>query len=232
MSQNYEFIDKEKKYWGAIFKYDKNFNNDVKKILTLEELKYWHSLPHLESKNKYSQTRYELKKVIADILYNPGHKISLSQILFSTIKEGKPVLSNKSHDVDLDFNLSHSDDFFVAVFSKQGQVGVDIQKIKPIKNINKIAERIFSKDEVLYLKKIEDNNKQQEVFARLWSAREAIVKTIGGSIIKDGPKIKIDPQSFQINKCSVDETMEKQWRLDFLSSPPGYVCAVSFLSNK
>lgn len=85
---------------------------------------------------------------------------------------GKPVfVENK----DVHFNLSHSGDY-VALAYGDAPLGVDIERVA--RADLKIAKRFFAKEEYEHLAEREEEE-QADLFARIWTAKEAVVKASG-----------------------------------------------------
>ncbi len=85
---------------------------------------------------------------------------------------GKPFW--KQANFFYDFNISHSANFIMVAASTTLKVGMDVEQIKPLKNLN--FKRIMSADELVKIKKT------PALFFDLWSKKEAVVKaanTIG-----------------------------------------------------
>lgn len=80
---------------------------------------------------------------------------------------GKPLIKN----IDFEFNISHSGNMVVCVFSKE-QVGIDIEEI--IKMDFENFNSIFTTAELDEIK-----NSDGLKFYELWTAKEAVVKAIG-----------------------------------------------------
>ena len=128
-------------------------------------------------------------------------KIAPENIIFKTDERGKPY----AHNLDIHFNISHSDDYVVcAVDSKP--VGIDIEKIRPI-NL-KIAKRFFSEDEQKYLfrKKPEESDYTSpptddllKRFFEIWTAKEAYLKFTGEGISQELNALKIDRNALNVH---------------------------------
>ena len=85
---------------------------------------------------------------------------------------GKPLVTNIPNCF---FSISHSGKFLVvAIHSKQ--IGVDIQKIKPV-NFN-VVNRFFSQEEI-YNFSLVPNNEKTSHFFYLWTLKESFVKCCG-----------------------------------------------------
>lgn len=79
---------------------------------------------------------------------------------------GRPYLEN-----NLNFNISHVNQWLICAISKDGQIGIDIEEIREI-NYHKLSKRYFHKNEMQSI----DNNKD---FFGIWTKKEAILKAQG-----------------------------------------------------
>jgi len=92
-------------------------------------------------------------------------------------EQGKPAFA-KGHP--LWFNLSHSGDDIALLMSDEGEVGCDIEVIRPRQNWQALANAVFSITEHEELER-EAPEEQLSAFWRIWTRKEAIVKQRGGS---------------------------------------------------
>ncbi|MGP3590616.1 4'-phosphopantetheinyl transferase AcpT [Vagococcus sp. WN89Y] len=92
-------------------------------------------------------------------------------------EQGKPMFAN---DTPLWFNISHSGDRIALLLSDEGEVGCDIEMIRPRDNWLTIANAVFSQGEH---QEIEQQQPEQQLtaFWRIWTRKEAIIKQRGGS---------------------------------------------------
>lgn len=81
--------------------------------------------------------------------------------------------------VPLWFNISHSGDHIVLLLSDEGEVGCDMEVVRPRKNAQRIAEAVFSPGEKAQLAAAGDN---LIAFWQIWTAKEAMLKQTGGQI--------------------------------------------------
>ena len=77
---------------------------------------------------------------------------------------------------NIHFNISHSHDYGIIAISYDNEVGIDIEKVTELSDMDSIAEYTFSKKEVKFYKKSE---KKHKVFFDIWTQKEAIVKASG-----------------------------------------------------
>ena len=78
------------------------------------------------------------------------------------------------------FNLSHSGDDIALLLSDEGEVGCDIEVIRPRDNWQALANAVFSLAEHDELER-EAPEAKLSAFWRIWTRKEAIVKQRGGS---------------------------------------------------
>jgi len=78
------------------------------------------------------------------------------------------------------FNLSHSGDDIALLLSDEGEVGCDIEVIRPRDNWQALANAVFSIAEHDELER-EAPEAKLAAFWRIWTRKEAIVKQRGGS---------------------------------------------------
>jgi 4'-phosphopantetheinyl transferase len=117
-----------------------------------------------KSKMQTSLLGYLLLKIV---LAKNNVSDTMSQLYYTA--EGKPKIGQS-----FDFNISHSDEYIVCAFSKDHQVGIDIEKIKPISL--EFLEDFFNDDE---WENIQSSMDSQETFYKLWTQKEATVKADG-----------------------------------------------------
>lgn len=91
---------------------------------------------------------------------------------------GKPFLAEPSAAGDLQFNLSNSDEMALVGFVRGVELGVDIEYMKPMTDLEQIAERFFSLSEREVLRALRQEMKP-EAFFNCWTRKEAYLKAVG-----------------------------------------------------
>lgn len=128
-----------------------------------------------------------------------GYDYSLESI--KTTEHGKPYFENSSFS----FNISHSEEYVVCAISNDEQInlGIDIEKVKPIKIDGFSA--VFSPEEK---KEIDSYNK----FYTCWTRKEAIVKADGrgltiplNTINTLNLSTKLDNEKYYLSKVDINE---------------------------
>src|SRR5690606_26602872 len=98
-----------------------------------------------------------------------------ADIQFTYGSEGKPALEPPS---DLHFNVSHSDEIALYAISFQQEVGVDIECMRPLDDIDQLAARTFSAHEYADWALLPETQKQAGFF-NCWTRKEAFIKAVG-----------------------------------------------------
>jgi len=107
------------------------------------------------------------------------------EIIFEKDKNGKPFLKGVENFY---FNISHSDRYVVCAVSDE-PVGVDVEKIRPVKL--RLADRFFTEQERRYVYNAENEASQYQRFFEIWTRKEAFVKM-------DGRGLRIPLDSFDV----------------------------------
>jgi 4'-phosphopantetheinyl transferase len=146
---------------------------------------------------------------------------------FTVSPRGKPSLIGTS--VDLRFNLSHSGERALLALALNRDVGVDIEKERPIEALA-IAERFFSDSEVEALRKV-PAQERMAAFFRCWTRKEAFVKAIGEglSFPLNGFDVTVDDDASDqlLRRCTVAPDTLSYWRVMALPTERPYVGAVA-----
>ncbi len=124
-------------------------------------------------RQRYIITRGLLRKLLSLYVSTSPDKIA-----FIYGQKGKPYLENNS--LNLQFNLSHSDERAVYGFTLHHEIGIDIQKTTSFFN-EAVAKRFFSASEIAELLALPIQERVQG-FYQIWTRKEAVIKAIGGSV--------------------------------------------------
>lgn len=167
---------------------------------------------------QYRCIRGMLRKLLAHYLSStPG------EIQFEYAEHGKPLLKGNAN---LHFNLSHSRDMAAFAFKLEHEVGVDIEYMRPQKDLLGMMRHIGSEKEQAELKNMHEADADQ-AFYRLWTRKEAFIKAVGRGLgmglrsihIGTKPSVIALPVKFK------DEFLP-EWFIQDLNAPQGYTLAV------
>jgi len=96
-------------------------------------------------------------------------------------KHGKPALAGISGNERICFNSSRSEGLALYAFTRDREVGVDIQYIHDLPEMDQIVEHFFSvKEREAFYALPED--KRKETFFKYWTRKESFIKAIGDGL--------------------------------------------------
>ena len=122
---------------------------------------------------RFIAARGMLRKILGQYLDKPPQ-----QIQFHYQPNGKPFLDLNSDEIPLCFNLSHSEDLALLALGLNLQIGIDLEWMREVHSLLKIAQRYFSEAEFHKLNQLE-GQQQIATFFSIWTAKEAYVKATG-----------------------------------------------------
>ena len=96
---------------------------------------------------------------------------------------GKPVVAEPAENLGLLFNLSHTAGMVACAVTRLGEVGVDVETVRPREHL-KLARRYFAPVEISLLESLSPED-QVQAFFRLWTLKEAYVKACGQGLAMD-----------------------------------------------
>jgi 4'-phosphopantetheinyl transferase len=108
-------------------------------------------------------------------------------IEFEYNEHGKPGIAADSDTKKISFNLSHSRNLALCAVAAKGDVGIDVEYIRPVLKPEKILERFFAPGEMEYFQSRPEIMRSR-AFMSLWTIKEAYSKAVGtgfSSSLKD-----------------------------------------------
>jgi 4'-phosphopantetheinyl transferase len=127
-------------------------------------------------RQRFVASRALLRIILAGYLAADPEKID-----FSYSKREKPGLSPAHAGANIRFNLSHSGGNALFAFTRQREIGVDVEQLRRDSDLEAIARRFFSVNEQLQLTALPPEERV-EAFFRCWTRKEAYIKAIGDGL--------------------------------------------------
>jgi 4'-phosphopantetheinyl transferase len=149
---------------------------------------------------------------------------------FSYNEYGKPQIVSAGSDAEpLHFNLAHSKGLALYAFTRLGEIGVDIEYIRPGFPDEEIARRFFSATEVANLNQLPVDDRQKGFF-NCWARKEAFIKAkgLGLSLGLDQFDVSLDAtQPAALLRTGWDASEAAEWSLREIETESGYAAAVA-----
>jgi 4'-phosphopantetheinyl transferase len=175
-------------------------------------------------RDRYTAGRGILRSLLARYLGTPA-----SDFRFCVNAHGKPALDSGGRPANLRFNLSHSHGLALFAFTLGGEVGVDVEYIRPSLREMDLAQRFFSPQEVDALRTLLKAS-QREMFFHCWTRKEAYIKARGAglSISLASFTVSLAPDNFTHLPIVGHDGLEAgRWWFRPLAPSEGYVGAVA-----
>lgn len=196
---------------------------ELGQTLSPEEIRRAERFRFDQHRRRFVAARGILRNLLGRYLGLPA-----AQLSFSYNPQGKPYLAGlpSSAIPTLFFNLSHSHDLALYAFSKELELGVDLEQIKPQTESLQIASRYFAPGEYATLQALPSEEKMA-AFYTFWTLKEAYVKAqgVGLSLAFDQFEVELTPQGGAVLKHRQESG--QPWYLLRLSPAPAYVGALA-----
>ncbi|MFL7793851.1 MAG: 4'-phosphopantetheinyl transferase superfamily protein [Anaerolineae bacterium] len=159
--------------------------------------------------------------------------IEPSHLNFSYGQHGKPSLAAGFGGDALRFNLAHSHELALYAFTRGREVGVDLERVRPLPDAGEIAARFFSRRENAELEGIPDCRKL-EAFFTYWTCKEAYIKATGDGLARNLDQVEVSLAPGPARLLSVGGALEEaaRWSLLAMNPASGYVAAVAFEGHR
>ena len=145
----------------------------LERNLAPDELERANRFHFAKDRQHFIAGRGFLRKIIS--LYG---KLEPHELQFKYSAHGKPILANSTVANKLAFNLSHSQGLALYAIGYQCYVGIDLEHIRPIKDVENLAKRFFSAGEYDYIASFPPME-MHKAFFQFWTCKEAYLKAIG-----------------------------------------------------
>ncbi len=186
-----------------------DFYNKVKEfecLLNETEKKRVSQFKYEDSKNNFIVCRGALRFLLSQYLDENPALIGILQN-----PDGKPALADEYHQHDLEFNISHSNEICLIAFSQNLELGIDVEALKPLVDLEDMAKSFLSERELAAFYSCSPEHKLA-MFYDLWSAKEALLKAIGCGLM-------VQPRQIEIHEIRDKKRFSIQHRSNVIDIP-------------
>lgn len=192
---------------------------ECRSVLTEAELKKSRFFKFEDARDQYIISQGMLRTLLAYYL-----DVSTKEVEIGRHDKGKPYSMN---DGALFFNSSNSGGLCVFAFSRDGEVGIDIEKKRQVSNLEDLISRNFTSSEIQFIKK--NPADVLDRFFRFWTIKEGYLKAIG-----EGMRLTPENLEFRIERNKVSLISKKgifeydDWVLSEFSPCEGFVGTIVY----
>lgn len=168
-----------------------------------------YKFPHL-------RIRYQVAHGILRIILGNYLKLHPQKIEFIYSDRGKPQLADHCNPLNLQFNLSHSENLAIVGICRNLPIGIDIEHRRSLKNAEQLAQRFFCPTEADLFKTLTVQEHSQ-LFFQLWTAKEAYLKATGQGIAGGLDQVTIALNPLRFAQLPNNIKNHPQWSLQSFS---------------
>jgi len=145
---------------------------------------------------------------------------------FAYGEHGKPAPEGYS---ELDFNVSHSGDWVVIGVARGVAVGVDVERIRAVSDLEGIVERRFTVSEASRILALPEPDRTVAFFT-CWTRKEACLKALGAGLSASLDRFEVSERvddPCPLKSVAGAPHHVANWSLWSLVPEPGYLAAVA-----
>jgi len=212
--------------WAVDLDRDTTTLNSLARLLSTDERERASQFRLDAPRRRFIVSRAALRNILAQYLNTRPENIR-----FSSGNFGKPCLE-RSLNTGLQFNVAHSGNLALIAVTRENEIGVDVEFLRPIRHAKEIASRYFHPHEVEAILASSLAN-LHETFLKCWTGKEALLKAVGTGVTDALPNFSAldsgDPRGTIVNVPLRTATAMQAMRcwLQPLAPADGYCAAVA-----
>ena len=209
--------------WRAPLRMPTSYTRQLAKILSPDERARADQFCFKQDRDRFIACRGLLRVIL-------GHYLGAepSRLQFCYGAWGKPALSETLSGEGLRFNLSHSGELALFAVARDREIGIDLERVRPMPALEQLTERILSGREKAHLRALLPGQ-QQAFFFKCWTCKEAYAKARGEGLRQPFDRVEVStvpgepPRLLSIAGSSLEAAF---WSLYELTPATGYVASL------
>lgn len=154
-----------------------------------------------------------------------------NSIQFVYGSKGKPYLDSLA---PLHFNMTHSGDLAAVAITSHRQIGIDLEKINPLPELQQIASHFFCPEETAEIMSLPQSERERAFFC-CWTRKEAYIKALGEGLHTplDSFRVTVQPSTpARLVHIEQDASAADEWTLHDLCLASDYTAALAYRDRK
>jgi 4'-phosphopantetheinyl transferase len=175
-------------------------------------------------RRKFCVARASMRLILGRYLKTKAGRLNIT-----TGDYGKPYFADEKAARGLRFNLSHSHQIALIAITRDREVGVDIEYMRPNFVTDEVAGHFFSSAEAEELRSLPFERKTESFF-NCWTRKEAYIKARGEGLYcpLDQFDVSVTPGApAMLLKSRMDEKEVSRWSFQDLLAGPGYAATLA-----
>ncbi len=173
-------------------------------------------------RDRYVKGRFMLRSILGMYLGSDFYDQE-----FYISRYGKPALQDSCKDNSIHFNISNSENICVCAFGQYSEIGIDIEKIHDLPDMDRIIARFFSEEEKRRFCSLPLADRTQTFF-KYWARKEALLKAMGIGLYYPFDKVDVSDEGKDTFQAFIHTNAlhpEMGWRLMDIDIFKGFASA-------
>ncbi|MBL6933629.1 MAG: 4'-phosphopantetheinyl transferase superfamily protein [Rhodospirillales bacterium] len=206
--------------WTLRIDPDDNGIEQFREILSGQEKARLEKIAHERNRREYIAAH-----ALTRLMLSHFSDVSAADWRFDAGDHGRPELTTRFRNLGLRFNISHTRGMVACAITKVDDIGVDVECQERPGRLADIAERKFSRPEIIFFASASEAERQK-VFFSFWTLKESYIKAIGKGLVEplDGFAFSLDPLGITFLRENGDADC---WSFDLFKASADHLCAIS-----
>jgi 4'-phosphopantetheinyl transferase len=196
-------------------------------VLTREDGQGWLSEEEISRADRFrheaDRLRFTASRIWLRSLLSQYTGLLPQAIEFAYSDHGKPSLRAQANQQPIHFNLSHSHDRIAIAMIRNRRIGIDLEWIHPLTDLEMLIQHAFSlAEQELFFSSHPKN--QPSLFFHGWTQKEAYLKATGLGLSGSLPQVKTSLAERCLNWDASTQTV---WLTQSLRVDPDYAAAIA-----
>lgn len=173
---------------------------------------------------RFVARRAVLRTILAQCLGAEANALN-----FAYGPQGKPELATPFDRNGLRFSVSHSESVGLFAVAAKRRVGVDVERLRPLRDLEAVARRVFSSREQQTLNQLPPAERLRGFF-NCWTRKEAYIKAIGEGLSHPLEQFAVSLApglACRLEHVDGNISEAKCWTLEPLALDSNYVGAIA-----
>lgn len=210
--------------WSASLELDRESLSSLQRTLSGDEVDRAERYRFAADRHQFIAARGLLRLILGRYVDTAPERLRFCYSVY-----GKPSLVDEPEGTSLRFSVSHSSGLGLYAVAGARRVGIDLERIQPLPEVEALVERYFSPAEQAAFRAL-PREQQLLAFFRCWTRKEAYIKARGQglSLALGRFVVSLAPgKPAKLLYSDGDQEEASRWSLRELLPGPGYVAAVA-----
>ena len=220
-AERLELLDHEAHIWKSTLTVEPAQLDYLTQLLAPDEVARSQRFRFPQHQRRFAAGRGILRTILGRYL-----DVSPDRLEFEYSPAGKPSLSSAigtaSATLNLQFNLSHSQDLMLCVVSRDQPIGIDLEQLRPLADLEALTQRFFAIEEFRHICDFPVELRSQ-AFLQYWTGKEAILKAAGTGLVNLS-EIELTPMNGTLQPVG---SAQNAWTLQSFVPEETFVAAIA-----